>query len=129
MMSDTEIKQMVISQLTLVLETLPVGEAAAEVLPSPELPAQGLFDYSDIHVEGTVTSDPASIERLITAAVQGVVAQIEPQVMTALAYTMTLFGILAFEVKKAYPDVDVEGLLRRLALPLAAGDGPAAGGS
>jgi hypothetical protein len=49
-----------------------------------------------------------------------------PQLLTAAAYAMSLFHLLAAEFEAACPDVDVQAFLRRRALELAAEDEEAA---
>jgi hypothetical protein len=49
-----------------------------------------------------------------------------PQMLTAAAYAMSLFHLLAAEFEAACPDVDVQAFLRRRALELAAEDEEAA---
>ncbi|HLQ53036.1 MAG TPA: hypothetical protein VK162_02060 [Streptosporangiaceae bacterium] len=117
-MSDAEIKQMIIAQLTLALESLPVNGAPGESAPFPAALDRGRFTY-DINISREIQPDRASIQQLVEDAVQEAIAQIEPQVMLALGYAMSLFCVLALEVKRSWPDADIQEALRSAALAAA----------
>jgi phosphomannomutase len=115
MRSDKEIKQAIIAILTAVDAAAGDEKTLAELLGS-----QGFAEYSISNVSGTVTADDRiAIESIAESAAKQVAEQVEHQTMAGIAYSLSLFRLLAAEFGNLCPGLDVQEFLRRQALKLA----------
>jgi hypothetical protein len=110
MMTDTEIKQMIIAHLTAALQPEPAPFVAALT--------GRLFEYRGVAVK--LPTGERSVDELVaevTCQVSAqIVAQIEPRVVLTASYAMELFCGLVIEAKQLCPALDVEGFLQRAAI-------------